>query len=80
MNEYLANLQPRSKWRTTEENLEKDQLVLVKNDNAQPAQWELARIVELHPDSTGVVRTVTLRRGQAEYSRPIQKICVLPTD
>nr|XP_029710301.1 uncharacterized protein LOC109422104 [Aedes albopictus] len=78
--EYVSSLQPRSKWRTTEANVEKDKLVLVKNDNAPPAHWELARIVQLHPDSTGVVRTVTLRRGQAEYSRPIQKICVLPSD
>lgn len=78
--EYLANLQPRTKWRTTDSNLQKNQLVLVKNDNTPPAQWELARIVQLHPDSTGVVRTVTLRHGQAEYMRPIQKLCVLPMD
>ncbi|XP_038117303.1 uncharacterized protein LOC119769345 [Culex quinquefasciatus] len=78
--EYLAHLQPRTKWRTTETNVKEDQLVLVKNDNAPPTQWELARIVKLHPDASGVVRTVTLRRGQAEYLRPVQKICVLPTD
>lgn len=54
--------------------------MLVKNDNAPPTQWELARIVKLHPDASGVVRTVKLRRGQAEYLRPVQKICVLPTD
>ncbi|XP_062537729.1 uncharacterized protein LOC134206065 [Armigeres subalbatus] len=78
--EYVANLQPRTKWRTTKANVREDQLVLVKNDNVPPAQWELARIVRLHPDPSGVIRTVTLRRGQAEYSRPIQKICVLPTD
>ncbi|XP_038106574.1 uncharacterized protein LOC119766211 [Culex quinquefasciatus] len=78
--EYLAHLQPRTKWRTTETNVKEDQLVLVKNDNAPPTQWELARIVKLHPDASGVVRTVTLRRGQAEYLRTVQKICVLPTD
>ncbi|XP_062714016.1 uncharacterized protein LOC134290827 [Aedes albopictus] len=39
--EYVSSLQPRSKWRTTEANVEKDQLVLVKNDNVPPAQWEL---------------------------------------
>lgn len=77
---YLTHLQPRTKWRTTETNVREDQLVLVKNDNASPTQWELARILNLHPDSTGVVRTVILRRGQAEYLRPVQKICVLPTD
>lgn len=78
--EYLSSLQPRAKWRASEQNVKENQLVLVKNDNTPPAQWELARISEVHPDSTAIVRTVTLRRGQAEYLRPVQKICPLPTD
>ncbi|XP_062712285.1 uncharacterized protein LOC115269273 [Aedes albopictus] len=78
--EYVATLQPRTKWRTTEENVKENQLVLVKNENVPPAQWELARIVKLHPDPSGIVRTVTLRRGQIEYQRPVQKVCVLLSD
>ncbi|XP_065088590.1 uncharacterized protein LOC135710068 [Ochlerotatus camptorhynchus] len=78
--EYVATLQPRTKWRVTETNVKEDQLVLVKNENAPPAQWELARIVKLHPDAAGIVRTVTLRRGQAEYQRPVQKVCILTSD
>ncbi|XP_062715058.1 uncharacterized protein LOC134291384 [Aedes albopictus] len=78
--EYLTSLQPRTKWRVSEDNVKENQLVLVKNDLTPPAQWELARIIKVHPDSSGIVRTVTLRRGQAEYLRPVQKICLLPTD
>lgn len=78
--EYLASLQPRSKWRTAQPNLDVGQLVLVKNDNAPPAQWELARVEKVHPDSSGTVRVVTLRRGSTVYQRPIHKLCVLPSD
>ncbi|XP_038122496.1 uncharacterized protein LOC119771145 [Culex quinquefasciatus] len=76
--EYLTSLQPRNKWRTPQPNIEVDQLVLVKNDNAPPTQWELARVKEVHPDATGAVRTVTLRRGSTVYQRPIHKLCLLP--
>lgn len=78
-NEYLASLQPRGKWRTIQPNVLVDQLVLVKNDNSPPTQWELARVVQVHADAEGVVRTVTLRKGQAMYQRPIHKLCLLPS-
>lgn len=78
-NEYLSSLQPRTKWQSKEDNLEINRLVLVKNENAPPAQWELARIIAVHPDRHGVVRTVTLRRGSSEYQRPIHKLVPLPS-
>nr|XP_029710293.1 uncharacterized protein LOC109623019 [Aedes albopictus] len=78
--EYLASLQPRTKWRSVHPNISVGQLVLVKNDNAPPTQWELARVQEVHPDVSGVVRTVTLRRGTTVYQRPIHKLCVLPVN
>lgn len=78
-NEYVSSLQPRAKWQETRDNLEVNRLVLVKNENTPPAQWELARVVSVHPDRYGVVRTVTLRRGSSEYQRPIQKLVPLPS-
>ncbi|XP_053685681.1 uncharacterized protein LOC128735210 [Sabethes cyaneus] len=77
--EYLNTLQPRGKWRTVQPNVLIDQLVLVKNENAPPTQWELARVIEVHADAEGVVRTVTLKRGQTLYKRPIHKLCILPS-
>ncbi|XP_039447364.1 uncharacterized protein LOC120426643 [Culex pipiens pallens] len=79
-NEYVTSLQPRSKWQSEIDNLQVNRLVLVKNENTPPAQWELARVVATHPDRNGIVRTVTLRRGTTEYQRPIQKLVPLPTD
>lgn len=75
--EYLATLQSRYKWTGTQPNLEVGQLVTVKNENLPPSQWELARISAVHPDKEGIVRTVTLRRGQTEFQRSVNKICPL---
>ncbi|XP_058445759.1 uncharacterized protein LOC131426960 [Malaya genurostris] len=76
--EFLATLQPRSKWRGVQANLKIGDLVIVKNDNTPPAYWELARVIAVHPDRNGIVRNVTLSKGQTEYQRPIHKLVVLP--
>ncbi|XP_039435277.1 uncharacterized protein LOC120417340 [Culex pipiens pallens] len=76
--EYVATLQPRNKWQTVQQNLDPGQLVLIKNENTPPASWELARIVAAHPDPYGVVRNVTVRRGEKEYQRPVHKLVPLP--
>ncbi|KXJ62362.1 hypothetical protein RP20_CCG018092 [Aedes albopictus] len=78
--EYLSTLQSRHKWTHSQSNVEVGQLVAVKNENLPPAQWELARIIAVHPDKEGRVRTVTLRRGQAEFQRSINKLCPLIDD
>lgn len=78
--EYVATLQPRNKWHAVQQNLRSGQLVLIKNENSPPATWDLARVVDTHPDRFGIVRTVTLRRGQLEYQRPVQKLVLLPCD
>lgn len=75
--EYLATLQSRHKWSGTQPNLKVGQLVTIKNENLPPSQWEMARISEVHPDKEGRVRTVTLRRGQTELQRSVNKICPL---
>ncbi|XP_065082970.1 uncharacterized protein LOC135705275 [Ochlerotatus camptorhynchus] len=72
--EYVATLQPRNKWHAVQQNLTSGQLVLIKNENTPPAAWDLARVVNTHPDRYGIVRTVTLRRGQMEYQRPVHKL------
>ncbi|KXJ73401.1 hypothetical protein RP20_CCG015942 [Aedes albopictus] len=78
--EYVTSLQTRNKWQASEENLKVADLVLVKNDSAPPAYWELARVTALHPDRSGVVRNVTLQRGQTTYQRPVHKLVVLPAN
>lgn len=78
--EYVSSLQSRNKWQASVENVKVTDLVLVKNDCTPPAYWELARVTAVHPDRSGVVRNVTLQRGQTTYQRPIHKLVVLPSN
>ena len=52
---------PRKKWRLEARPVQEGDIVLLKSDSKLgPGTYRLARIVELHGDEDGVVRTVTL--------------------
>lgn len=76
--EYMSRLQQRPKWLKPEKNIEKENLVLIKDERLPPLHWRLGRVIEVHPGSDGLVRVVTLKTQQGEIKRPITKICVLP--
>lgn len=56
--EYLHMLQQREKWKSTE-SIRVGQLVVVKNGHRPPKEWELARVVQVHPGADGIIREVT---------------------
>ncbi|XP_055543807.1 uncharacterized protein LOC129729321 [Wyeomyia smithii] len=76
--EYLATLQPRTKWCDPPINLHTGQLVLLMDERSPPMLWPTARIEQLHPGADGIIRVVTLRTAQGNYTRPVSKICLLP--
>lgn len=76
--EYLSTLQPRTKWLNPPIALQKGQLVLLMDEKSPPMVWPTARIEELHPGSDGNTRVVTLRTAHGCYTRPVNKICLLP--
>nr|XP_012143823.1 PREDICTED: uncharacterized protein LOC105662854 [Megachile rotundata] len=77
--EYLHHLQQRNKWTATSNHqLSKGTLVVIKEDNLPPLRWCLGRITELHQGKDGVVRVVSVKTGDGLYKRPITKICILP--
>lgn len=78
--EYLSTLQTRNKWTRNMENLDINELVLVKEDNSPPAKWCMGRVTAIHPGTDGKVRVVTLWDGHREFKRSIQKLCKLPSD
>ncbi|KAJ8892441.1 hypothetical protein PR048_005021 [Dryococelus australis] len=49
-----------SRWSKRVPNLQQDKLVLVKDNNVTPLQWNLAHIRELHPGAAGLVRKATI--------------------
>ena len=80
LDEYLATLQERKKWRREKENVKLGQLVLIKSENFPPAQWALGRISELIPSKDGFIRSVVIRTQTGQLRRPVQKICIIPID
>lgn len=42
-------------------------------------RWPLGRIVEVFPGKDGIVRAVSVKTKTGTYSRPVVKVCPLPT-
>ncbi|XP_059051901.1 uncharacterized protein LOC131846582 [Achroia grisella] len=77
---YLHSLQMRNKWTSPIDPPKVDDLVLIKEENLPPLKWRLGRIVELLPGKDGVVRVVRLITSTGTITRPVVKICRLPTN
>ncbi|XP_043468116.1 uncharacterized protein LOC122502236 [Leptopilina heterotoma] len=78
--EYVSELQQRTKWKERKNSIQKDSLVLIKDDNSPPMKWLLGRVVELHPGTDGLIRVVSLRTHKGIVKRAITRLCVLPVD
>lgn len=76
--EYLSTLQPRAKWCNPPIQILPDQLVVLRDENTEPMRWPMARILQVHPGSDGVVRVVKVQTPTGRYVRPVAKICLLP--
>lgn len=76
--EYLNELQARPKWKTSSRPVKIGDMVVIKHNNLPPQQWQLGRIVELHPGSDGVSRVVSVKTNSGVIKCVINKICVLP--
>lgn len=91
--EYLMKLQQRKKWKTPHDNLRIGQMVLIKEDNLPPASWLYGRVVKTYAGNDQLVRSADIetRFGENQnnkdgqfrrniVSRPIHKLCLLPTE
>ncbi|GJQ88737.1 hypothetical protein Trydic_g15865, partial [Trypoxylus dichotomus] len=75
---YVLELEQRTKWTRRNDNIAIGSLVLLKDDNAPPLQWQLGRVIDLHPGSDSVVRVVSVRTNKGITKRSVMKICPLP--
>lgn len=76
--EYIHQMQVRSKWHQPRKNLEEGDVVLLKEDNLPPAKWCMGRITQVHPGADGNVRVATVKTQRGEIKRPITKMALLP--
>ena len=77
ISEYLPQLQIRSKWTTTKENLKTNDLVLIMEEDAPRGKWPMGIVTAVEQSSDGCVRAATVRSGDKEKRRPIHKLVLL---
>ena len=75
--EYLIGLRKYHKWHHPTKNFQPGDIVVAREDNTTPSQWPLARIVEAHKGSDGLVRVVKLKTKNGIYTRPVTKVALL---
>ncbi|KAH8244613.1 hypothetical protein KR038_007090, partial [Drosophila bunnanda] len=78
--EYLNKLHIRNKWQFPTTNLQIDDMVVVKEDNLQPNEWRLGRLVSVCPGADGRVRVVEIRTARGTIKRPVHKVIRLPVE
>lgn len=77
--EYLHQLQPRSKWPVKKPNLQVGNIVLIAEDNIPPSRWLAGRVVNTCPGTDGLVRVAEVRVANGTVcKRPIHKLGLLP--
>nr|XP_036678093.1 uncharacterized protein LOC118879348 [Drosophila suzukii] len=76
--DWLSHLQARPKWRHETDNLQRNDMIIIKDDRTGPSDWKLGRIIDLHPGADGLVRVATIKTSTGIYKRSVSKICRLP--
>ena len=75
--EYLQQLQKLTKWRTSQDNIKTDDLVLIKEDSLVATHWLKGRILQTFSGQGGKVWVATVKTVNGIYRRPITKLVVL---
>lgn len=76
--EYICELQRRYKWQYPQDSVKIGSMVLLRDDNLPPLQWQLGRVTALHPGADGLTRVVVVKTRTGEFKRGVSKICILP--
>ncbi|CAK1596633.1 unnamed protein product [Parnassius mnemosyne] len=77
-NEYISELQLRTKWKTTKDKLKVGDLVIIKEDSLPPLCWRLGRVARLFPGSDGISRVADISTTRGCIRRPFVRLCPLP--
>ena len=77
MNNFVPNLQIRSKWFKQRENIQIGDIVLNIDKNVSRSNWQMAVVVETYKGHDGNTRSVKIKTTTGCYDRPITKLCLL---
>ncbi|UYV70976.1 hypothetical protein LAZ67_8001295 [Cordylochernes scorpioides] len=72
--EYVSQLQQRSKWCKPQPNIKEGSLVLIKNEQQPPLPWKIKRISKVFPGDDARIRVVEVKTANGTYRRPIVKL------
>ncbi len=78
--DYLNQLQAKFKWRYPSRNLQKGDVVLIKEDNLPPSVWPMAIVESTEPDKLGHVRTAHLKSTGGFRTRSVRQLVPLLMD
>ncbi|XP_063919415.1 uncharacterized protein LOC135134622 [Zophobas morio] len=77
--EYLHTQLQRQKWNKDQPNIQPGAIVALYGAETTPLSWPLGRVQEVHPGTDGVVRVATVKTATGLYTRPVNKLVILPT-
>jgi hypothetical protein len=76
--EYIHNLMQRPKWDSKIPNLTPGKMILLSEKNLPPTSWAIGRVIEVYPGSDGVVRVARIKTANGTFTRPVNRLCLLP--
>lgn len=76
--EYLNELQMRTKWQSSSDEVKPGSVIALKDDNLGCARWPLGVILKVKPGSDGISRVASVKTATGIYDRNITRLCVLP--
>ena len=74
---YLPKIATRQKWHKKKTDLKSNEEVLICDETSPRSQWNLGRVIAVHPDERGIVRSVPVKSKGTELRRSIHKLCLL---
>lgn len=78
--EYISELQLRTKWKQSQGSLQPGNLVVIKDKQLPPLKWLLGRIIAVYPGKDSSVRVAEIKTASGVLKRDFSKICPLPVD
>ena len=76
--EYLHQLQVRTKWHTKKPDVQIGEIVTLKDENLPPGKWKLGRVMKKYAGADGHTRVVEVKTANNTLKRAIAKIAPLP--